>query len=141
MPVIKAGDQVRLHYTVKLESGDLVDSSSDSEPLEFVAGSDQLIPGVSNAVIGMSPGDAKTITVPPDQAYGPHMPDAVQKADRHHFPSDVKIGDAFKAVSGENEMLVRVTEVGEEFVQVDANHPLAGQTLIFDLKIVEAPGD
>ena len=136
MSAIKAGDQVSIHYTVKLEGGGVVDSSSGKEPLEFVAGSDQLIPGVSNAVIGMSPGESKIITVPPEEGYGHRQQEAVQRADRGHFPAEVKVGDTFRAVSGPNEMLVRVTEVGEDFVEVDANHPLAGQTLIFDLQVV-----
>ncbi len=137
MAGIENGDTVKINYTAKLESGEIVDSSQGKAPLEFVAGSDQLIPGVSNAVIGMEMGESKTVTVTPEQGYGPHHPEAVQQAERKHFPDEVKVGDTFKAVSGQQEMIVRVTSVGEEMVEVDANHPLAGQTLIFDLEIVE----
>jgi peptidylprolyl isomerase len=137
MAGIKDGDTVRINYTAKLEDGEVVDSSEGKEPLEFVAGSDQLIPGVSNAVIGMEMGESKTVTVPPEMGYGPHHPEAVQQAPREHFPPDVKIGDTFKAVAGEQEMMVRVTSLGEETVEVDANHPLAGQTLVFEMEVVE----
>ncbi|BEQ14466.1 FKBP-type peptidyl-prolyl cis-trans isomerase [Desulfoferula mesophila] len=137
MAQISAGDKVRMHYTVKLEDGTVVDSSEGKDPLEFEAGSNQLIPGVSNAVIGMAVGDSKTVTVPPDQGYGPHQPQAVQEVPKQHFPREVAVGDTFKAVSEQGEMLVRVIEMGEDTVTVDANHPLAGQTLIFSLEIVE----
>ena len=138
MAGISAGDTVRIHYTAKLADGTVVDSSQGRDPLEFEAGSDQLIPGVSNAVIGMQVGETKTVTVPPEQGYGEHQPDAVQKVPRQHFPPEVKVGDTFKAVNNQQqEMLVRVSAVDDEFVEVDANHPLAGQTLVFDLEIAE----
>jgi peptidylprolyl isomerase len=137
MAEIIAGDKVRIHYTAKLEDGTVVDSSEGKDPLEFEAGSDQLIPGVSNAVIGMSVGASKTVTVPPEQGYGPHQPQAVQQVPKQHFPAEVAEGDVFKAVSEQGEMMVRVIEVGEDMITVDANHPLAGQTLIFELEIAE----
>ncbi|WP_044348773.1 FKBP-type peptidyl-prolyl cis-trans isomerase [Dethiosulfatarculus sandiegensis] len=136
MAEIKAGDKVRIHYTVTLDDGVAVDSSRQREPLEFVAGSDELIPGVSQAVIGMQTGETKTVVVSPEEGYGPHIPEAVQQAERKHFPPDVKVGDTFKAVAGDKEMMVRVTKVGEEDVEIDANHPLAGETLHFDLEIM-----
>lgn len=137
MAEIVAGDKVRIHYTAKLEDGTVVDSSQGKDPLEFEAGSDQLIPGVSKAVIGMSVGDSKTVAVPPEEGYGPHQPQAVQQVPKQHFPDEVSVGDVFKAVSEQGEMMVRVMEVGEDNVTVDANHPLAGQTLVFDMEIVE----
>lgn len=133
---ISAGDKVRMHYTAKLEDGTAVDSSDGKEPLEFEAGSDQLIPGVSNAVIGMEVGDKKTVTVAPEDGYGEHHAEAVQEVPKEHFP-EVKLGDMFKAVTPGGEVMVRVTGVGDEAVTVDANHPLAGQTLVFDMEIVE----
>jgi len=138
MAGISAGDKVRIHYTAKLADGTVVDSSQGRDPLEFEAGTDQLIPGVSNAVIGMQVGETKTVTVPPEQGYGEHQPEAVQKVARQHFPPEVQVGDTFKAVNNQQqEMLVRVSAVDDEFVEVDANHPLAGQTLVFDLEIAE----
>ena len=137
MAGISAGDKVRIHYTAKLEDGTLVDSSEGKDPLEFEAGSDQLIPGVSNAVIGMAVGDAKSVTVTPEQGYGEHHPEAVQQVPKDQFPPEVKAGDMFKAVTPGGEVMVRVTEVVDDTVTVDANHPLAGQTLLFDLEVVE----
>ena len=137
MSGINAGDQVRMHYSVSLEDGTQVDSSEGKEPLQFEAGSNDLIPGVSHAVIGMQVGDKKTVEVPPEQGYGPHNPDAVQKAERRHFPPDVKPGDIFQAVAGEQQMMVQVTEVHDDHVVLDANHPLAGKTLTFNIEIVE----
>jgi len=134
---ISAGDKVRMHYTAKLEDGTMVDSSEGKDPLEFEAGGQDLIPGVSNAVIGMEIGDSKTVTVTPEEGYGDHQPQAVQKVEKQHFPPEVKAGDMFKAVTEQGEMMVRVTEVDDQFVTVDANHPLAGQTLVFDMEIVE----
>lgn len=134
---ISAGDKVRMHYTAKLEDGTLVDSSEGKDPLEFEAGGDQLIPGVSQAVIGMEIGESKSVTVTPEQGYGEHHPQAVQTVDKEHFPPEVAVGDMFKAVTPEGEMMVRVTEVNDQGVTVDANHPLAGQTLVFDMEIVE----
>ncbi len=137
MAGISAGDKVRIHYTAKLDDGTVVDSSQGKDPLEFQAGSDQLIPGVSNAVIGMNMGEAKTVTVAPEDGYGPHIPEAVQQVPKKHFPPEVAVGDVFKAVSEQGEMMVRITEIDDDNVTVDANHPLAGQTLVFDLEVVE----
>ncbi|MFH2126757.1 MAG: peptidylprolyl isomerase [Pseudomonadota bacterium] len=137
MAEIIAGDKVRMHYTAKLEDGTVVDSSQGKDPLEFEAGSNQLIPGVSNAVIGMSVGDKKTVAVPPDEGYGPHQPQAVQQVPKQHFPPEASVGDVFKAVSEQGEMMVRIVDIDDDNVTVDANHPLAGQTLIFDMEIVE----
>ena len=135
MAAIANGDKVSIHYTVKLEDGTVVDQSQPNQPLEFTAGSNELIPGVSGAVVGMAQGESKTVTVPPEMGYGPHRPEAVQQAERKHFPPEVKVGDVFKAVAGDQEMLVRVVELEGENVTLDANHPLAGQTLIFDLTV------
>ncbi|MBU4275411.1 MAG: peptidylprolyl isomerase [Proteobacteria bacterium] len=137
MAEISAGDKVRIHYTAKLEDGTVVDSSQGKDPLEFEAGSDQLIPGVSKAVIGMSVGDKKTVAVPPDEGYGPHQPQAVQQVPKKHFPDEASVGDVFKAVSEQGEMMVRIVDIDDDNVTVDANHPLAGQTLVFDMEIVE----
>ena len=135
MAAIANGDKVSIHYTVKLEDGTVVDQSQPDQPLEFTAGSEELIPGVSQAVIGMEPGESKKVTVPPELGYGPHHPEAVQHSERKNFPPEVKVGDVFKAVAGDQEMIVRVIEVQDDKVILDANHPLAGQTLLFDLKV------
>lgn len=136
MPVNK-GDQVKVHYTVKLSDGTVVDSSEGGEPLGFVAGGEQVIPGVSKAVLGMEVGDSQTVTVPPEEAYGPHHPEAVQKVEIGMLPPNVKEGDQLQASSGDQQFVVRVVELGQEHAVLDANHPLAGQTLVFDLELAE----
>ena len=86
MSAIKAGEMVNMHYSVSIEDGTQIDSSDGKEPLKFVAGSQDLIPEVSKAVIGMQPGEKKTIMVSPEQGYGHHNPNAVHQAERQHFP-------------------------------------------------------
>ena len=136
MPV-NQGDQVKVHYTVKLSDGTVVDSSEGGEPLGFVAGGEQVIPGVSKAVLGMEIGQSQTVTVPPEEAYGPHHAEAVQKVERGMLPPDVKEGDQLRASSGDQQFVVRVVELGDDHAVLDANHPLAGQTLVFDLELAE----
>ncbi len=133
MRVVEQGDRVRVHYTGKLEDGTVFDSSQGGEPLEFVAGGSEVIPGVSNAVLGMSVGESKTVTVPPEEAYGPHQEGLVQRVAVDRLPPGVQVGMPLKAVAGDREVILWVTELGEEEAVLDANHPLAGKTLIFEL--------
>jgi peptidylprolyl isomerase len=135
MPVAK-GDQVSVHYTVKLDDGTVVDSSQGGEPLKFEAGGQEVIVGVSQGVLGMELGDKQTITVPPEEAYGPHHADAVQKVELQMLPAGVKEGDQLQASSNGQEFVVRVVELGDDHAVLDANHPLAGQTLVFDLELM-----
>jgi len=136
MSQVQAGDSVQVHYEGRFEDGDVFDSSRSRGPLEFEAGSDQLIPGFSNAVIGMTVGDSKTVTLPPDQAYGDHDPERVQRVDKSALPDDVKVGDRLQAQSGEHSIVVAVTELDDDGATLDANHPLAGRTLVFDIELV-----
>jgi peptidylprolyl isomerase len=112
MSQIQAGDSVRVHYEGRFEDGEVFDSSEGREPLEFEAGSSQLIPGFSNAVIGMAVGDSKTVTLPPAEAYGDHDPERIQRADLEVLPEGVKVGDRLQAQSGEHQIVVEVTEIG-----------------------------
>ena len=133
----KAGDRVVIHYTGRLDDGTVFDSSSGGDPLEFTAGSNELIPGVSQAVIGMIPGDTKTVEVPPEQGYGSRNPDQVHKIEKHHLPPEAEVGMALQVQSEEVEpFTVWIAEIDEEFAILDANHPLAGQLLIFDIEMV-----
>ncbi len=135
MPV-QQGDKVSINYTAKLEDGTVIDSSQGGQPLEFEAGGPQLIPGVSNAVVGMEVGETKTVTIPPEEGYGPHQEGMVQKVPRNLLPPEVKVGDQLRAQAGDQEITVMVTELDDEFGVVDANHPLAGQTLVFELELL-----
>jgi FKBP-type peptidyl-prolyl cis-trans isomerase 2 len=136
MSKINSGDTVRVHYEGRLEDGTIFDSSADREPLEFEAGSDQLIPGFSTAVVGMEIGDKKTVTLAPDEAYGASRPEMLQRVPVAELPDGVKVGDQLVAHAGEQKIPVVVTEMNGEEAVLDANHPLSGKTLIFDIEIV-----
>ena len=132
----KAGDVVRIHYTGKFEDGTVFDSSEGREPLEFKAGSPELIPGVSNAVVGMAEGDSKTVTVPPEEAYGPHRPELTSRVSLTELPDDVSLGDQFRVEGSGQDLRVFVSELTDDDALLDANHPLAGRTLVFDIEVV-----
>jgi FKBP-type peptidyl-prolyl cis-trans isomerase 2 len=136
MSKINSGDQVRVHYEGRLEDGTVFDSSAEREPLEFEAGSDQLIPGFSHAVVGMEMGEKKTVTLPPEDAYGDARPEMMQRVPTAELPEGVKVGDQLVAHAGEQTIPVKVTEMNADEAVLDANHPLAGKTLIFDIEIV-----
>lgn len=136
----KAGDTVKVHYTGKLDNGTVFDSSADREPLEFTVGEGQVIPGFENAVIGMNPGDTKTTHIPADEAYGPHRAEMVIEVERAMFPTDMDPQKEqqvqIRQANGQS-FIATITEVTEENVTLDANHPLAGKDLTFDIELVE----
>jgi len=138
--VTKGGDTVKVHYTGKLEDGTIFDSSRDREPLELTLGSGSTIPGFENGIIGMALGDTKTITIPPEEAYGPKRDDLVITISKDEFPSDItpSVGQQLQMrhPSG-NVMNVTITDVMQDSVTFDANHPLAGKTLIFEVELME----
>lgn len=134
MAEVKKGDQVQIHYTGKLTDETVFDSSEGREPLEFEAGSDNIIPGVSNAVIGMAPGEKKTVEVPPEEGYGAPREDLMVKVPTDKLPDEAKVGDMLS--DGQNPVTWVVLEKGDEFSILDANHPLAGKTLVFDIELV-----
>lgn len=136
----KTGDTVKVHYTGKLEDGTQFDSSADREPLEFTLGEGRIIPGFEEAVAGMNPGDTKTVTIPSNQAYGPRREEAVQEVPRSMIPQDIdlQVGMQLQANSpGGQPIILTVSEIAEETVILDANHPLAGKDLVFELELVE----
>ncbi|AFY68104.1 peptidylprolyl isomerase [Geitlerinema sp. PCC 7407] len=140
MTQAKVGDTVRVHYTGKLVDGTIFDSSSNRDPLEFAIGSGGIIPGFEQAVIGMNPGDSKTTHIPADQAYGPHRQEMVLVVEREQIPPDIdlQVGQQLQLRQENGYALpVIVTEVEEAQVTLDANHPLAGEDLIFDIQLVE----
>jgi len=136
MSQAKQGDKVQVHYTGKFRDGTVFDSSEGAQPLEFSAGSSELIPGVSKAVIGMAPGDTKTVEIPPEEGYGQRQDGMEQTVPRNLLPAEAKIGDALQAQAGDQTVVVWVKELGDEEAILDANHPLAGRTLFFDLELV-----
>ncbi len=137
MTVVRSGDLVRVHYVGRLEDGTVFDSSEGQDPIAFHAGSEEVIPGVSTAVIGMQPGERKTISVPPEQGFGVRRPDLEYEVDRSLLPPDVEVGDRLTADLGTDRITVWVKELKPTTAVLDANHPLAGKTLVFDLQLVE----
>jgi peptidylprolyl isomerase len=140
MAQAKTGDLVRIHYTGTLTDGTQFDSSEGRDPLEFTVGSGQIIPGLDQEVQGMAVGEKATVTIPAEQAYGPHDPQSIQQVPRDAIPAEVNIqpGAQLQAQtqSGQTVQLT-VVEVDEDSVTVDGNHPLAGRDLVFAVELVE----
>jgi len=140
MTQAQVGDMVKVHYTGRLTDGTTFDTSLERDPLEFTLGEGELIAGFEQAVLGMAAGESKTTTIPADQAYGPHHAERVIDVERHHLPSDLhpELGQRLEMTRPDGTTLtVMVTTVTETQVTLDANHPLAGQDLIFDITLVE----
>jgi len=140
MKQAQAGDNVQVHYKGTLPDGQLFDSSEGREPLAFQLGSGQVIKGFDDGVTGMEIGDKKTIHIPNEEAYGPVNEDMIINFDRAQIPSDIplEIGSTLNMHQDGNGQVIPVVikEVSEQFVLLDANHPLAGQDLIFELELV-----
>lgn len=133
------GDTIFVHYTGTLSDGTQFDSSRGGEPLEAVLGEAMLIPGFENALLGMEPGDSKTVTIEPGDAYGDHLDDLVLTLPRSEVPSHIKpeIGMMVQlALENDEEFEAVITGVTDEEIVLDANHPLAGETLTFELSMV-----
>ncbi len=138
MAKAKSGDTVNVHYTGKLDDGTIFDTSTDGEPMQFTIGDEQVIPGFEQAVIGMEPGESKTTTIPCEEAYGPHHPEMIIEVDRGRLPegAEPEVNQRFQVSQPDGQtFMVRVTEVSETQVKMDANHPLAGQNLTFDIQL------
>ncbi|GGB47230.1 peptidyl-prolyl cis-trans isomerase [Roseibium aquae] len=139
MTEAKTGDKVRLHYTGTLNDGSIFDSSQGRDPLEFTVGSGQIIPGLDSAIPGMQVGDQKTVTIECKDAYGPHDPNAQQAVPRAQIPDGIPLepGTRLQAQTENGQtMSVVVVAVNDNEVVLDANHPLAGQDLTFDIQLV-----
>ena len=132
--MVKAGDMVTIWYTGKLADGTVFDSNEGMQPFSFEAGGAQVIAGMSEAVVGMQVGDEKTVEIPPEKAYGDPMEELVIRVEKDKIPEDVKVGDALSD-GNPNSPNWLVTELGDQEVVLDGNHPLAGKTLIFDVKL------
>jgi peptidylprolyl isomerase len=134
----KSGDTVKVNYRGTLSDGTEFDSSEGREPLEFVVGSGQVIPGFDTAVLGLQRGESVTVTIPAAEAYGDHDDEGLQQFPIGSFPSAPEVGWAVELSGPEGQRVpATVAGVDEEFVTLDFNHPLAGQDLTFDITLVE----
>src|SRR4051812_34580722 len=140
MAQVKNGDKVKVHYHGKLTNGETFDKSEGRAPLEFEVGSGMVIKGFDDGVTGMAVGDKKTVHIPYNEAYGARNPEMVIEMPKDRFPPDMQLEQGMPLMmsdgSGEN-FQVTVVEIKPEAVTLDANHPLAGQDLIFDLELME----
>lgn len=133
------GDTVMVHYTGQLENGDVFADSKDEDPIEVTIGDGQFIPGFEKGVVGMAVGETKTITLTPEEAFGTRHQELVLKVGRSQLPENLvpAIGQELKIRYENGKTLeVRVTDIDEETVSLDANHPLAGHTLTFNIQLI-----
>ncbi|MEN6520088.1 MAG: peptidylprolyl isomerase [Armatimonadota bacterium] len=140
MAQAQQGDTVKVHYTGKLDDGSVFDSSVDRDPIEFTIGEGRVIPGFENGIVGMNTGELKTISIPADQAYGPHRDDMVVEVNKAHLPPDLdaEVGDQLQMRQADGQpVVVIVADISDENITLDANHPLAGKDLMFDVELVE----
>jgi peptidylprolyl isomerase len=143
MQQVKKGDTVKVHYHGKLVNGTTFDSSEGREPLEFEVGGGMVIQGFDEGVTGMQIGEKKTIYIPALQAYGDKNEDMIMEFPKDRFPADMvpEVGMQLNMHNGSGQQFpVVIVEVKDEVVILDANHPLAGEDLIFDLELVEIKG-
>jgi peptidylprolyl isomerase len=135
----KKGDKVQVHYTGKLEDGTVFDSSQGRDPLEFQLGTGSVIPGFEEAVVGMQEGESKTTHIPADQAYGEYHDEMLLTVPREQFPPDIEpqVGQELQLREQDGQtFVVQVKDVSGDEVTLDANHPLAGEDLTFDIQLV-----
>lgn len=139
MAQISNGNTVKVHYTGTLDDGTVFDSSRDHEPLEFTMGEGQLIPGFEAAVMGLSAGESTKVTIPPAEAYGESSEDMVLTVERAAIPEHItpEVGMVLQLENEHGLMEVTVTEITDANVTLDANHPLAGEALTFEIEVLE----
>ena len=139
--MVKEGSKVKVHYTGKLEDGKVFDTSNDKEPIEVVLGEGLLIKGFEAGLLGMKSGEKKTIEVEPKDAYGDYVEGRIQEVEKSKLPEDIKVGMVLQATSEAGNMVILIKEIKDDTAILDANHPLAGRKLIFDLDVVEVTND
>lgn len=140
MAEAKNGDTVSIHYTGRLEDGTVFDTSENKDPLEFTLGEGNVIPGFEKAVEGMEEGETRTETIVSDEAYGERRDDLVLSVSKQQLPDDLdpQVGQRLQMQAGDGQTFqVVISEVESDSVEVDANHPLAGEDLTFDIELVE----
>lgn len=140
MAAAKTNDTVKVHYTGRLTDGTVFDSSLDKEPLEFTIGQKMVIPGFEEGVIGMTAGETRTVSIASQDAYGPYLDDLVGTIRRTHIPPDIElqVGSILQMQAPDGGVtIVMVKELNDENVTLDANHPLAGKDLTFEINLLE----
>ncbi|TLU53588.1 MAG: peptidylprolyl isomerase [Chlorobium sp.] len=140
MAQAKKGDKVLVHYTGTLDDGTVFDTSAEREPLKFTAGGGEVIAGFDSAVLDMAPGDKRVTVIPAVEAYGEHSKELVTEVDRTRFPADMELelGQQLQVgMEDGNQAVVMIVDLGDTSVTLDANHPLAGQQLTFEIELVE----
>jgi len=140
MSKVKANDTVKVHYTGKLNDGQVFDSSLQREPLEITLGQGQLIPGFEKGIIDMELNEKRTVTIPKEEAYGEVEKELFQSVPKDTLPKEIEpeVGMGLMATNPDgSERQLRVAEVNEDHIIVDANHPLAGKDLTFELEVME----
>lgn len=131
------GSQVEVHYTGTLEDGTVFDSSSQSDPIPFVVGEGRLIADFERAVIGMEEGETKSLTIPSNDAYGPYREDMIVRVGKSEIPDGVEVGNVLQSNIQGQDVYFTVIEMDPEVVTLDANHPLAGKDLNFEITLVK----
>jgi len=140
MTQAKTGDTVKVHFEGFLEDGTVFGSTMDEEPFEFTIGEKNMLPGFENAIVGMQKGDTKTITLSPEEAYGSHKKELVHVMDRSSFPPEIKleIGKRLQVRTQDGKQaIMTIKDLAEDSIVIDGNEPLAGQTLIFKIELIE----
>lgn len=139
MKQVKEGDTVSLHYKGTFEDGTVFDSSETHGALKFTVGKGMVIPGFEEAAMGMKLGETKTVTIPPEKGYGPHQDGLIITIDKKELPPDLDpvVGQRIEFSKDKQRLQLQVVEATDETVTFDANHPLAGKVLIFELLLLE----
>ena len=140
MTQAKNGDKVKIHFTGYLEDGTVFGSTTDEEPFEFIIGEKNMLPGFENAVVGMQKGDTKTITLPPEEAYGLHKKELVSVMERSGFPQEVhlEVGKRLRVRKQDGKYtVVTIKDFTENNIVLDENDPLAGKTLTFKIELID----
>ncbi|MGC9325909.1 MAG: FKBP-type peptidyl-prolyl cis-trans isomerase [Desulfomonilia bacterium] len=138
--MITAGKNVSIEYTLRLENhSDVVDTNVGGQPLTYVQGSNQIIPGLEKALEGMKVGESKEVTVEPEEAYGPLIPEAVVEINKEQLPQEAfKVDAQVQAQGPDGDVLYgQVTKIEDDTATIDFNHPLAGKTLHFEVKVLD----
>jgi len=137
---VRTGDTVKMHYTGKFEDGNVFDSSLEGKPFQFEVGAKQIIKGLDEAIVGMQPGEKKTVTVTPENGYGNYDEKLLIEMPKEKIPENIspEKGMELQLVNKQGHALpVVVKEILENSIKLDANHPLAGKVLVFDIELVE----
>ena len=136
----RKGDAVKVHYTGKTEKGDVFDTSTGGDPFQFTIGAGETMAGIEDSVIGMEVGDKKSIELSPDEAFGARQKDLAVRVKRQNLPDDIipAVGQRLQIRQEDgNPVIVTITDMNEDVVTLDANHPLAGCTVVYDLELIE----